>query len=69
MQRLESDLVIGAACERLRREVPDACVLTVHDCLVTTEEHTEHFPRVIQDVFFQAHQVRPRLRCEPFGSC
>jgi hypothetical protein len=67
MQKLESDLVIGTACDRLRRERPEACLLTVHDCLVTTAEHTEYFARVLGDAFDQVYGVRPKLRVNPFG--
>lgn len=67
MQRLESDLVIGTACERLRKERPDACLLTIHDCLVTTEEHKDYFATVLEDAFDEKYGVRPKLHKEPFG--
>jgi hypothetical protein len=67
MQSLESDLVIGRACDRVRRERPGACLLTIHDCLVTTEEHKEYFAEVLEDGFMQTYQVRPKLKVEPFA--
>jgi hypothetical protein len=67
MQRLESELVIGGCCERLRREAPGACLLTVHDCLVTSEDHKDHFAEVLADEFDRTYGVRPRLRVSRFG--
>lgn len=67
MQRLESDMIIVCVCERLRREVPDACLLTIHDSLVTTEEYTEYFKHVLQDEFNKAYGIKPQIRKEPFS--
>lgn len=39
LQRRESALVIGSVCERLRRDYPHVCVITVHDSIATPPEH------------------------------
>jgi hypothetical protein len=67
MQKLESDIVIGRVCERLRQELPKACLLTIHDCLVTTDEHTDYFARVLKEEFHRIYGVQPRLHINPFA--
>jgi hypothetical protein len=67
MQRLESDIVIDTACERLRRERPEACLLTIHDCLLTTAEHKDYFAQVLADAFDEKYGVRPKLKFKLFA--
>jgi hypothetical protein len=67
MQTLESDLVINRVCDRLRTERPDACLLTIHDCLVTTEEHKDYFAGVLEEEFDHTFGVRPALRINSFS--
>jgi hypothetical protein len=68
MQKLESDLVIGQVCERLRREAPRACLLTIHDCLVTTDEHKDLFERVLREEFIRTYDVEPKFKVSEFAN-
>jgi hypothetical protein len=38
-QRVESDLVIRGACAILARERPEIPIITIHDCIMTTERY------------------------------
>jgi hypothetical protein len=67
MQTVESYLVVWRTCGRLRREYPDAPLLTLHDCLVTDEDHVGPFGAVLQDEFVRAFGVTPGLKSKPFG--
>lgn len=51
LQRCESAVMIHAVCDRLRVELPDAPVLTIHDCLMTTKPHLEPVRAVLKDEF------------------
>ncbi|QDU18468.1 hypothetical protein [Urbifossiella limnaea] len=60
MQTVESWLVIWRTCGRLAEELPDAPLLTIHDCLVTTERYVEPVRRALLDEFDAVWGVRPQ---------
>jgi hypothetical protein len=67
MQRLESQLLIGRVCKRLYNEAPAACLLTIHDCLVTTASEIDRFRRVLIGEFVCNSGVRPQARISWFA--
>lgn len=67
MQQLESNLVINQVCERIRREYPEACLLTIHDCLVTTQRYKQRFAEILREEFNRTYRVEPRLRVSSFS--
>jgi hypothetical protein len=67
MQRLESDLVLGRVCERIRIERPSECLLSIHDCLITDEPNIEHFADIMRQEFAAAYGVVPRLKISAFA--
>ena len=51
MQNLEAHFIINTVCRRLMAEIPDAHVLTIHDCLLTTPPHVATMQRVMAEEF------------------
>ena len=51
MQNIEANFVINTVCRRLMKEYPEAPVLTLHDCLLTTESHADLVARVMREEF------------------
>ncbi len=64
MQRREARIVIGTVCERLRADHPDIPVITIHDSLMSTEEHLPTILALLHEVFLRyPRQPRYRIKC------
>jgi hypothetical protein len=63
MQRYESSLVIGSVCDRLRREMPELPLLTIHDSIATVEGAEGHVENAFREEFGRVGLV-PRLKSE-----
>lgn len=63
MQHQESSLFIGRVCRRLQKSRPSMPLLTIHDSLVTTEEHIEYVRAALLDEFTRIGVV-PHLKRE-----
>jgi hypothetical protein len=61
LQRRESGVIIKGVCNRLRVEHPDVPVVTVHDSLMTTEEHLELVQELLRREFGRFPML-PRFR-------
>jgi len=69
LQRRESSVIIKGVCNRLRVEHPEVPVVTVHDSLMTTEEHV-HLVRELMTREFGRFPMVPRFRVkEEARSC
>jgi hypothetical protein len=51
MQNVEANFIINTVCRRLMSEFPEAPVLTIHDCLLTTPPHVDTIERVMREEF------------------
>jgi hypothetical protein len=51
MQHIEANVIINIVCRRLMNEFPDAPVVTIHDCLLTTPPHVDTIQRVMREEF------------------
>lgn len=60
MQTVESWLVIWRTCGRLAADLPEAPLLTIHDCVVTTERYVEPVRQALLDEFDTVWGVRPQ---------
>lgn len=66
MQHQESSLFIGRVCRQLQRSRPTLPLATIHDAIVTTEEHLS-FCRAVADEAFQKLGVTPTFKIEPWS--
>ncbi len=66
MQHKESSLFIGRACRRLMAERPNMPLVTVHDSIVTTDEHIGYVRAVLLDEFAKLG-VRPAFTSEAWA--
>ena len=51
MQNIEANFVINTVCCRLMKELPDAPVQTIHDCLLTTPPYVDAITGVMREEF------------------
>lgn len=51
LQQLESGFMIDTVCHRLMVEHPNMPVISIHDCLLTTEEHYDTLKRIAREEF------------------
>ena len=65
MQHQESTLFIGRVCRRIKAERPSLPLATVHDSLVTTDEHIGFVTAIALDEF-QKLGVIPLFKYEPY---
>lgn len=65
MQREESRLMIDTICGRLMREHEELPLLTIHDSVLTTEEHVGVVEKVIREEFHECG-VSPTIRMESY---
>lgn len=63
MQSEESTLFIGRTCRRLMKERFTAPLVTVHDCLATTEDQVAIVERVVREEF-EKHFAAPSFHIE-----
>lgn len=63
MQKRESDLIIGSVCGRLMREHPEVPVLTIHDSLMTTPEHSDLIAGMVREAM-EGAGIHPTLTVE-----
>ena len=67
MQNIESSIVIGTVCERLRIEYPHVPVLTIHDSIATTPPYVELVQRLMVEEF-ERIGLRPIIKSEHWSA-
>lgn len=67
MQNVEASIFIGAVCQRLMKLRPRMPVFTIHDSILTTEEHAAFVKEVIMHVFKKI-DIHPTLKIESYTS-
>jgi hypothetical protein len=65
MQHQESTLFIGRVCRRIKAERPYLPLATVHDSLVTTDEHLAFVKAIALDEFKKLGVI-PLFNLEPY---
>lgn len=63
VQNFEATMVLGNVCGRIMREQPDAVIVTVHDCLMTTPDRVPYVTRVIREEYAKIG-VNPKLKVQ-----
>ncbi|WP_448633238.1 hypothetical protein [Pedobacter panaciterrae] len=64
MQRLESKLMLEMVAEEVSVQLPDAPIITVHDCILTTNEFQEPVKDIMYGVLYGKTGVDPGLKLE-----
>jgi hypothetical protein len=47
LQRVESHLMLEVVCKKISEEYPDAPLLTIHDCILTTQEYAKRVETIV----------------------
>jgi len=63
MQQREARFIIGKVCRRLMEHHAETPLLTIHDSILTTDEHVDTVVRVMAEEFMRLG-VHPKLRIE-----
>lgn len=66
MQNIEANFIVNTVCRRLMNEMPDAPVLTIHDCLLTTPAFAEDVMEVMREEFARLGLL-PRFHIKAHG--
>jgi len=64
MQRLESKLMLEMVAKEVFKQLPDAPIITVHDCILTTKEFQEPVREIMNGVLSGKTKVDPGLKLE-----
>ncbi|GHV15637.1 hypothetical protein FACS1894179_04310 [Bacteroidia bacterium] len=59
LQYLEAQLILHGVCRIIGEENPDIPLFTIHDSIITTEEHVDFILQIMRDV------IRDAIGCEP----
>jgi hypothetical protein len=70
LQKLEAETVIdGVASEFARKHIGETvCLISLHDCLVSTEEHVGELKAMIENAFLTLLEFAPPVRIEQFSA-
>ena len=67
LQRVESKLLLEEVCEVISRELPDAPLLPVHDCIHTTEEYVDAVTFILKRELTRIVGVVPGIKIEKYN--
>ena len=67
LQRIESKLILEYVCEVISREIPDAPLLPVHDCIHTTEEYVEEVTSIMERELKRIVGITPGIKIEKYS--
>lgn len=64
LQNLEADLVLHQACKIISELRPNAPLFTLHDAIITTDEHKYFVKEILHNVLLNAIGIPPNLKFE-----
>lgn len=64
LQRVESYLVLDCVVPEFHRRCPAAPIFTIHDCIITTEQHKLELTNVMVEVLYEKTGIKPGLSVE-----
>jgi len=64
LQNLEADLVLHQACKIISELRPNAPLFTLHDAIITTDEHKDFVKEILHNVLLNAIGIPPNLKFE-----
>ncbi|MDR3057885.1 MAG: hypothetical protein LBU84_07075 [Prevotella sp.] len=66
LQYLEAQLILHRICKIIGEENPDIPLFTIHDSVITTEEHVDFVLQIMRDVIKDAVGSEPTIKIEPW---
>lgn len=66
LQRLESKLMLEKVCPAIANELPNAPLLTVHDCILTTAEYTDGVRLIMERELTKIIGIPPGIKVEEY---
>jgi hypothetical protein len=67
LQRVESYLILEKVCKKISKELPDAPIIPVHDCIMTAGEFADEVAEVVKKVLKKETGLEPGVTKE-FGT-
>jgi hypothetical protein len=64
LQRIEADLILDKACRIISDANQDIPLFTLHDAIITTEEHVYFVEMVMKNVLTEAIGISPEIKIE-----
>ena len=64
LQRVESYLILDCVVPEFHRRCPAAPIFTIHDCIITTEQHKLELTNVMFEVLYKKTVIKPGLSVE-----
>lgn len=65
LQRLESAVVLEKICKRIYERNPGVFMLTIHDSIITTTDHSNYVKEIMETVLNEEIGSTPGLKVEP----
>ena len=67
LQRIESEIILEEICKVISKELPDAPLLPVHDCINTTQEYVDDVAAIIKRELTTIVGVSPGIKIEQYN--
>jgi hypothetical protein len=67
LQRMESFLMLNVVGKAISEQVPDAPLITVHDCFLTTPKYVVQVNQVMKSTFLTCLGIEPGIKIEPYS--
>lgn len=64
LQRIETELILDEACKFISEANPEIPIFTLHDAIITTEDHIEFVEMVMKEVLTKAIGLNPTIQRE-----
>lgn len=68
LQRTESSLLINRIARRCMEELPETCIVTIHDSVMTTPDAAAHVMEIMRQEFLNVG-LDPAIRAEAHAEC
>ena len=65
LQRIESYLILEKVCKQVSKILPDAPIIPVHDCIMTTEKYAKQVADITKKVLQNETGLTPGVTEEP----
>jgi hypothetical protein len=64
LQNLEASIVIDDVIESLAKDFPDECFISIHDCIVTTQEFVKEVQKRLKNSFLTHLKLQTHIKTE-----
>lgn len=66
LQKTESDMILRTICKRILSEKPDIPIFTIHDSILSTNEHIPYITTIMNEEIFKRYSILPNLKIESY---